>query len=180
MKFILTTLFLSLMLIGCGSNTEYVYVDREVEVEKEVEKEVIVEVAQDFEKVWLCDNNGTIEIYVDYEGRVYVDSFQQNLISVNPDGLNRISYADHPTFDVERLSLTEDLKFTYQNDFRYSSGNNVRRDSNNDLITGDKRTDFEFTLNEDKDQLQIRIKVYDKEIGQNGARVRANRLLTCE
>lgn len=147
-----------------------VVVDREVEVE--------VPVAQDFEGVWGCDNNGLIELYMDSVNRVYIEAEGQQLVSLNPKGLNGNNFADHPSQDAERLPV-KNGRVRYQKNISYSSGNNLKKDSDNSSITGSRRTDYEFRMNEDR-QLIVRIRVFDKLIGQSGAKVLANRTITCE
>lgn len=186
----LSLLFMFFLLVSCGEDIVYRTVEKEVEVpgpevevpvevevEKEVIKEVFIEVPQEFEAVWSCENNGLIELYVDSQDRVYIEAEGQQLVSVNPKGLNGNNFADYPAVDAERLPLSNG-KVKYQKDVNYNSGSNLRKDKDNALINGTFRTDYTFSILED-DTLKVQVQTFDKKIGQSGAKRTTNRTIIC-
>ena len=165
----LIILIFLLILVGCN-DTEYVSY-----VVPAVKKEIV---NQNFEQVWVCDNNSLIEIYVDADNRIYIESQGQQINSINKFDVNQNNYSRHPSQDVERLQSNSENKFTYERNINYSSGNNLRRDANDDLITGNRRTKYEFELN--NDAMLLKITIYDKLIGESNPIVFTERELNCE
>lgn len=178
-------LILCLVFSSCNSKkTEYVTLDNPVEI-KEVEKEVIVEkeieitkeVNQPFEGIFGCPNNGLIELYEDSQGRVYIESQGWQLTSVNPKGLNGISFAVHPKMEAKKLPKKNNA-IKFEKDISYSSGSNVREDVNNNIVTGLKRTKLSLKVLETG--IKVKIEVFNKKIGESEQIRIVKRELICE
>jgi hypothetical protein len=154
--------------------TETKEIEKEVVVEKEVIKEV--EKNQPFEGVFGCPNNGLIELYEDSQDRVYIEAEGWQVVTINPKVLNGNNFADHPSIDAERLPKKNGF-VTFEKDISYNSGNNLREDKNNDLITGTKRT--KLFIESLEDGIKIRIEVYNKKIDESNQKRLVNRTIVC-
>lgn len=179
-SFILLILFL---LQSCGDDIDN-FPQETIEVpgpvvETEIEKEILVEVNQNFEGLWICNTASVFDLLQDFEDKLYIEREGQVIRSVNPNSLNSNNVSIHPTFDSEQIPAERNGTYTYENTFRYSSSNNVREDSDNDLITGDRATRLTFKKVGD-DEMTVRIQVFDRSnINDANKRQLVNRTLVC-
>lgn len=162
---------LGLALVGCGDET---IINPEKIVEKEVEVEI--EIKQDFERVWFCDNNSRLELVVDSLDRVGFETTGQTLNSINPQN---DTIGTHPTIGDRRLDVISGKVFLSKNYNYSSSTHDIENDLTGADINGSKRTDITLELDSDKN-LKVKIEIYANPINQNINYIWATREWTCQ
>lgn len=168
------------LLFGCDGQDTQTFISQPEKVileEREVVKEKEVLVNQTFENIWLCDNASVVEIYTDSENRFYIDSYNQQIRTLNPSSPQPKTTTNHPSFDVERLDLNKKNQIVYTYDVTYSNGHNLRKDLDNSTITGKKGTQYTFT--ETTEGMSLNIKVFDRVSSDKNRKVIVNRTIQC-
>ena len=164
MQFILSTLLL-VFLTACGTDTNYVYID------KEVEKEVLI--AQDFEGIFKFDNGVSfsyIELVASSDNEITILRDGQVLNSINPEN---DTLALHPIVTAENLEVVNGEVFLTRDD-NYNSGQDLEEDISGSNIQGRKRTDY---LIEKTDiGIRLTIKIYSERTNDNANEVVATRI----
>ncbi len=155
------TLMALLILVGCGSNTEYVVQHHDTPV------------AQEFEGVYYFDNGGYLEIIMGEDQELTIVREGQALNSVNP---NNDTLGTHPAIYYSGLEI-------YQGLARFSANVNygvdtydLEEDVSGRDIEGSHRTDYQFRMMGDK--LEITITIYEGTTNNNLNTVVARRVLT--
>lgn len=133
-------------------------------------------VAQDFEGFYYCDNNSNIELVTDYNNSVIVESYGQSMNSVNP---KNGTLGTHPTVSYRDLVINGNKLVIFPRNYNYSSStHDIENDTTGSNITGNKRTDVLFQLNNDK-SLKVEFTIYSNAVNSNINSVIAKRTFTC-
>ena len=169
------TLIGLLVLVGCGSDVEYVkYVDRvKTEYVDRVETETeYVPVAQEFEGIYYFDNGGYLEIIMGADSELTLMREGQYLQCVNP---HNDTICSHPVIYMTGLEV-QDGKLQWSQNINYVTGNAMLDDVRGRSITGSRRVDFMLQMVDDN--LQLTVNIYNAAMNQGATTVVAQRILT--
>lgn len=178
-------------LIGC-SGGDYIVSSRPLELPEDVVSETgpihrnQVILAQEFEKVWKCENGGQLELiqssdsglYWEKEGQIIVSSNLKDSSGTRVDTSQNVrSFTSHPRISASNLIVFEGF-FRFLKDVKYSKRNNLTSDSTGQVIEGKKQTEYLGTLV--NGVLELQIIVYEGSIVSNPASILAVRFVKCE
>lgn len=156
-------LFVALILVSCGKNTDYIYKD------KIIEKDKIVEIKQLFEGKYYLSNNSYIELIQGSDDFVTISTDGQLLVTINPENN---TYGELPKISGKYLPVNNKIKFS--KNYNYTSGLDIEHDLLGSNITGSKKTDVTIEFIDQK--LQITFEVYSNSIGNNINEIVAKRV----
>jgi uncharacterized membrane protein len=154
-------MFLTVFLIACDKDVQYVNVP------------TTIEVPQSLEGFWRCDNGGQVELLVDHAGRVSFDTSGQFIVSVNSYDSSLTTY---PVItDIDLLVQNGDVILNPRN-YTYAAAQNLL-DNNGTLLTGSRRTDVR--LQKTNSGIKLTMSVYSGAIAANNNTIVSQRQVEC-
>jgi len=118
--------------------------------------------APNLEGLYYFNYGASLEVLASDRNCLYVLQNNNSLLSsVNPENN---TLGTHPKFPFTEI-CTNDGIYRYSRNQQYSSGNDLEQDISGSNITGNKKTDFEFSFQDG--QMKLKIKIYSNASNNN-------------